>query len=89
MHRIRRKLPPVLMFHGKGDRIAPFSEVDRFRRKMNFWGNTCELIDFVKADHSFFNFNVSHDNFESTIGAADRFLVDLGILEPVESTEDV
>jgi acetyl esterase len=82
---IRRKLPPILMFHGKSDRIAPFEEVERFRRKMRFWGNSCELVDFQKADHSFFNFNVSHKNFEMTIGAADRFLVDRGILAPDES----
>jgi acetyl esterase/lipase len=82
---IRRKLPPCLMFHGKSDRITPFEEVDRFRRKMRFWGNSCELINFERADHSFFNFNVSHKNFELTIGAADRFLVDRGILDPLES----
>lgn len=85
---IRRKLPPMLMFHGKSDRITPFEEVERFRRKMRFWGNSCELVDFQKADHSFFNFNVSHKNFELTIGAADRFLVDRGILTPEEPESD-
>lgn len=79
-HLVRRKLPPMLFFHGKSDRITPFDEVDRLRRKLRFWGNSCQLIDFEKADHSFFNFNVSHRNFELTIGAADRFLVDLGFL---------
>lgn len=84
---IRRKLPPMLMFHGKTDRITPFDEVERFRRKLRFWGNSCELIDFQKSDHSFFNFNVSHKNFELTINAADRFLVGLGLLAPEESTD--
>lgn len=83
-HLVRRKLPPMLLFHGKGDRITPFDEVERLRRKLRFWGNPCELIDFEKADHSFFNFNVSHRNFELTIGAADRFLVDRGFLSPAE-----
>ncbi|MES2439714.1 MAG: alpha/beta hydrolase [Verrucomicrobiota bacterium] len=82
---IRRKLPPMLFFHGKSDRITPFEEVDKFRRRMRWRGNSCELIDFVRADHSFFNFNVSHKNFELTIGAADRFLVDRGLLPPEES----
>ena len=54
---------------------------------MNFWRNRFELIDFERADHSFFNFNVSHDRFEATIGAADRFLVDLGLLEPDPEAE--
>lgn len=84
---VRRKLPPMLFFHGKSDRITPFDEVDRLRRKLRFWGNSCQLIDFEKADHSFFNFNVSHRNFELTIGAADRFLVDLGFLQPEEASD--
>lgn len=81
LRHIRRKLPPILAFHGKADRITPFAEVQRFCRKARFWGNRCELVDFDRADHSFFNFNVSHERFESTIGAADRFLVELGLLE--------
>ena len=84
---IRRKLPPMLFFHGKSDRITPFDEVERFRRKMRFWGNSCELVDFERADHSFFNFNVSHKNFELTIGAADRFLVEQGLLPPDDTVE--
>ena len=84
---IRRKLPPMLLFHGKSDRITPFDEVERFRRKLRFWGNSCELIDFERADHSFFNFNVSHKNFEMTIHAADRFLVERGLLPPDETAE--
>jgi acetyl esterase len=86
-HLVRRKLPPVLMFHGKSDRITPFDEAERFRRKMRFWGNCCELVDFERADHSFFNFNVSHKNFELTIAAADRFLVERGLLPPEQETE--
>lgn len=89
MQLIRRKLPPMICFHGKSDRITPFSEMDRFCRKMRFWGNKCELIDFEQADHSFFNFNVSHRNFEATISAADRFLVDRGILEPDDTEADI
>jgi acetyl esterase len=84
---IRRKLPPMLCFHGKSDRITPFDDMERFCRKMRFWGNSCQLIDFERADHSFFNFNVSHRNFESTITAADHFLVDCGLLSPDESAD--
>ncbi len=81
---IRRKLPPMLFFHGKSDRITPFDEVEKFRRRLRWRGNSCELVDFVRADHSFFNFNVSHKNFELTVAAADRFLVDRGLLPPEE-----
>jgi acetyl esterase len=85
---MRRKLPPMLFFHGKADRIAPFAEVEKFRRRMRWRGNSCTLIDFERADHSFFNFNVSHTNFDLTIKAADHFLVEKGLLEPNENVED-
>jgi len=84
---IRRKLPPMIFFHGKSDRITPFDEVDKFRRRMRWRGNSCTLVDFERADHSFFNFNVSHKDFERTIGAADQFLVDHGQLPPREDAD--
>jgi acetyl esterase/lipase len=78
---LRRKLPPMIFFHGKSDRQTPFHEVESFRRKLRWRGNKCQVIDFERADHSFFNFNVSHVHFELTIGAADRFLVENGLLD--------
>lgn len=81
---VRRKLPPMMFFHGKSDRITPFEEVQRLCRRLRFWGNSCELVDFEKADHSFFNFNVSHRNFELTIQGADRFLAERGLLTAEE-----
>jgi acetyl esterase len=55
---------------------------------MRWRGNSCTLIDFERADHSFFNFNVNHSNFELTINAADHFLVDKGFLAPMENATD-
>jgi acetyl esterase len=78
---LRRKLPPMLFFHGKSDRITPFDEVASFKRRLRWRGNRCELVDYERADHSFFNFNVSQMHFELTIEAADRFLTDLGLLD--------
>lgn len=78
---VRRKLPPMMFFHGTSDRVTPFAEIASFCRRMRWRGNRCQLIDFNSAEHSFFNFNVSHSNFELTINTADRFLVDLGIIE--------
>ncbi len=83
----RRKLPPMLFFHGKVDRIAPFAAVQAFQRKLRWRGNRCELVDFEKEDHSFFNFHVSHGHFERTVRAADHFLVELGLLDPEEEHE--
>lgn len=87
---VRRKLPPMMFFHGTSDRVTPFSEIATFCRRMRWRGNHCQLIDFNGAEHSFFNFNVSHSNFELTINTADRFLVDLGIIEELpEETYEV
>ena len=78
----RRKLAPMLFFHGRNDRTTPFDEIEKFRRRLRWRGNSCEIVDFERADHSFFNFNVSHKNFELTLQQADRFLVGLGLLPP-------
>lgn len=82
---IRRKLPPMLFIHGKADRLAPFEEVASFCRRMKWRRNDCRLLDFNGAEHSFFNFNVSHSNFEITITEADHFLASLGLLPPEEA----
>lgn len=80
---VRRKLPPMILFHGKSDRVTPIDEARKFHRRLRWRGNAIELIDYERAEHSFFNFNVSHTHFELTINAADRFLTELGLLQPV------
>lgn len=85
---LRRKLPPMMFIHGKADRVAPFEEVASFCRRMKWRRNNCRLLDFTGAEHSFFNFNVSHSNFEMTITGADNFLVELGILLPEPAQEE-
>lgn len=82
MRLARRKLPPILLFHGKADRITPFDDVEKFYRKCRWRRNDCQLLDYQKEDHSFFNFNVSPRNFELTLGAMDHFLVERGLLDP-------
>lgn len=84
---LRRKLPAMLFLHGKSDRVTPFEEVASFCRRMKWRRNKVQLLDFIGADHSFFNFNVHHGNFEMTVGAADHFLVEQGIIAP-EPVED-
>jgi acetyl esterase/lipase len=81
---VRRKLPPMILFHGKADRITPFADVVSFRRRMKWRGNICELVDFEREDHMFFNFNVNHRYFELTVEAADAFLVKQNLLDPPE-----
>ena len=86
---VRRHLPPMMFFHGKADRVTPFAKVASFCRKARWRGNSCELVDYEKAEHGFFNFNLSHHNFELTIRAAERFLVERGLLDLAEDEVSV
>lgn len=84
LRQVRRKLAPMLLCHGKSDRVTPFDDARRFVRALRWRRNDAELLEFEKAEHSFFNFNVSELHYELTLKAADRFLVDQGLLEPDE-----
>jgi len=87
MRYIRKKLPPCILFHGTEDRLVPFRGVEKFVRKMKRRRNTCELVDFEGRDHSFYNMNVDVTAYESTVSAADRFLVEQGFLESNEEDD--
>ena len=84
LKQVRRKLPPIYLCHGMSDRVTPFSDVRKFAKALRWRGNRAELIDYEKAEHSFFNFNVSEFYYELSVKSADHFLVDLGILQPDE-----
>ncbi|MCH7225284.1 alpha/beta hydrolase [Haloferula sp. A504] len=81
LRQARRKLPPILICHGKSDRVTPFKDARRFVKALRWRRNSVELLDFEKAEHSFFNFNVSDLHYELTLKAVDRFLVGQGLLE--------
>lgn len=89
MKALRRKAPPMILFHGKKDRVTPFALVEKFYKSMRWRRNKIEVVDFEDAEHSFFNFNVSDRHYEWSIQAADRFLEDLGLLPPAPPTEEV
>jgi acetyl esterase/lipase len=81
---LRRKLPPMMLFHGRNDRMTPFDDVRKFLRKMKWRKNRVELIDFDGAEHAFFNFNVSEFHYSHTTRAASHFLADVGVLAPID-----
>lgn len=87
LKQVRRKLPPMLLCHGKIDRVTPFGDARRFARALRWRRNRVELLDFEKAEHSFFNFNVSELHYELTLKAMDRFLVGLDLLEADEAID--
>jgi acetyl esterase/lipase len=81
-HVPQRELPPCLLFHGRQDRLIPIDLVTKFAKRYAKKKNSCELMEFEGAGHTFFNYNSHQQNYEVTLRAADYFLVDLGILEP-------
>ena len=78
----QKNLPPCLVFHSKDDRVVPFDHSKKLHKLYSKKRNTCQLVDFEKSGHSFFNFNVNEQHYLNTLRAADHFLVDLGHLAP-------
>jgi|TARA_B100000959_G_scaffold285030_1_gene358423 acetyl esterase/lipase len=75
-------LPPCKLYHGRNDRLIPIELVTRFAKRYAKKKNSCELMEFEGAGHTFFNYNSHQQNYEITLRSVDCFLVDLGILEP-------
>ncbi len=81
---VRKGLPPSLFLHGKADTIVPHDHVVKLTKILKRKKNSCELIDFEAANHSFFNFNVSATHFEIVLNSMDAFVTNLGYIEPME-----
>jgi acetyl esterase/lipase len=79
---IRKGLPPMLLMHGTADRVVPFDGSYTFTKKMGRKKNACRLIEFEGQNHGWFNFNLSFDMYSATLTEMDRFLVELGLIEP-------
>ncbi len=78
----RKRLPPMMLFHGTLDRVVPYETSRKFVRKMRWRGNDCKLTTYEGCGHGFFNFNVDAGLYELTLNAADSFLVERGFLAP-------
>ena len=80
MRRVRRRMPPMLIVHGTADRVVPYEQSVRFRKK-NWWRrNPCRLLTYEGHGHGFFNFNVDVRHYELTLNEVDKFLVERGFL---------
>lgn len=75
-------LPPCMLCHGRNDRLIPIELVAKFAKRYAKKKNSCDLMEFEGAGHTFFNYNSHQQNYEVTLRSADCFLVALGILEP-------
>lgn len=79
-----KNLPPCLILHGRQDRVAPFEQAAKFAKAYGKKGNKCEIVDYERAGHTFFNYNTNEQLYELSLQALDRFLVDLELLSPEE-----
>lgn len=70
--------PPTIIFHGKADTTVPFASAEAFTAVMKKAGNSCELVAYEGAEHSFFN---QDKYYRLTIAETDKFLTGLGWLE--------
>jgi acetyl esterase len=83
MKHLRRRLPPMIIFHGTADRVVPLENSQRFSRKMWWRRNACKLRSFETQGHGFFNLNVSPRFYELTLSEADGFLTERKFLQPL------
>ncbi|MFC4992579.1 alpha/beta hydrolase [Rubritalea tangerina] len=83
---IRRKLPPMIFFHGNEDPTVPVASVEKFCQRLTSKRNVARFVPFTRATHSFFNFNVNQNYFVQTLESAEGFLTDQGFLNPSDSS---
>ena len=77
---VRRRLPPILLIHGTADRVVPYDQSVRFKKK-NWWRrNECHLLPYEGQGHGFFNFNFDVRLYEHTLNDMDRFLTAIDFL---------
>lgn len=82
-HNIRKKLPPMIFFHGMADPTIPIAKVEKFCQRLRSKKNIIRFVPFNRATHSFFNFNVNQQFFVQTLESAEGFLAEQGFLKHV------
>jgi len=72
LHRVKKGIPPTLIFHGTTDVVTPFSGATAFVDEMRKVGNSCELIQHEGGRHGYLMFDRSL--FEQTLAKIEQFL---------------
>ena len=80
LHNIREGAPPTIFLLGTEDVLIPVETAHYYKTVMEKVGSRCELCLYEGEGHGFFNFGRSQ-HYESTVNAAESFLVSLGYLE--------
>lgn len=71
-HHIHKKMPPVLIFHGKKDEVVPFKNIVDFKRRMRLYKNSCQLIVDENGGHGYFLYN--QKEFDQVIDQTVHFI---------------
>lgn len=86
LHNVDAPAPPSLFLLGDSDKLIPVATGKAFKTAIENNGGRCELKIFKQAEHGFFNAGRTSLNgkayFEECLQDMDRFLVELGYLNP-------
>lgn len=75
--RVRKGLPPTVIFQGSRDRTTPPAPARRFCEQMKANGDRCDLHEYKHRGHTF---TQRMDDYVDTLIKADTFLASLGFL---------
>jgi len=82
LHNIKAGAPPTIVFLGDQDQHIPVATAEKYKQKMEQFGNRCDLHIYPGRKHGFFNISKSGtDDFILTAAEMDRFLESLGYLK--------
>lgn len=87
-HHISEKTPPTLIMLGTKDTAFKPELAKEFKRKMEDFGNRCDLILYEDQVHAFFNIDKNSDLHFKTMEDADLFLISLGYLSGKPSVDE-
>ena len=81
LHNIDASAPPTVIFLGTEDQYISVSSARRYRKRMQFVGQRCDLHLYGGQEHGFFNPDRNNGYFENTLQKAEAFLISLGYLD--------
>jgi acetyl esterase/lipase len=81
IHHMNGMMPPMVIFHGKADKVIPYAEVEKFCSEARHLGDQCKLFGYDNASHGFFTPRHKHGEwYRETLVEMDRFLTSIGFL---------
>ncbi len=81
---IKRGTPSTFIAHGAIGSLIPINSSIKFAKWMKRRGNHCTFVRYDGVDGTFYNLNVNERLYENVMNASDQFLVDEGLLEPID-----